>query len=291
MTTASNTGFVPLQLQTPDVSVSGVQKAAVSDQQPLTLLLHSAGGGSRSLAALAGMLDTTGGILVPDLNGYGRTVVNVETAGNSAALDTHRLVIDTLLGETLKPQQKLIIVGHSMGGFLGLLTALAEKWPVSAVVAVEPVAFSVLDPVADAAARAEDLEKVLALDAALKAGDPEQALGEFIGYWGNTEWAVLSNSMRAALLQLAPQIGRETLAVAHDATPPGAYKKLKLPVLLLQGTDTVSPASAVINRLQVLLDRVEVKCIPGTAHMGPVRQPELFAAVINTFLRYQSEVV
>jgi pimeloyl-ACP methyl ester carboxylesterase len=286
----SNAALAPFRVKVPHGQISGLQRDGTSSQSPLILLLHSAGGGSHSLATIAAMLRTEGHVLIPDLNGYGQTQVSAGTGADLNALAAHRLVIDSVLGEVLQPQQSVVIVGHSMGGFLGLLTAMADEWPVSAVVAIEPVAFSVLDPLEDAAARAEDLEKVLALNAAVKAGVPERALGEFIGYWGNTEWEALGVSMRGALLKLAPQIARETFAVAHDTTHPDQYKKLNLPVLLLQGADTVAPAIAVINRLQALLQHVEVQRIPNTAHMGPVRQPDVYASIINEFIQRYADV-
>ena len=113
---------------------------------------------------------------------------------------------------------------------------------------------------------------------------------DFIGYWGNTEWAALGESMRAALLKLAPQIARETFAVAHDSTLPDLYKKMDMPVLLLQGADTVAPAVAVINRLQALLQHAEVHRIPNVSHMGPVRQPDVFASLINEFVERHTDV-
>jgi pimeloyl-ACP methyl ester carboxylesterase len=286
----SNSALVPFRSKVSHGQISGIQSKGTSSQSPPTLLLHSAGGGSHSLATMAAMLRTEGHVLIPDLDGYGQTWLSACANPQLNALAAHRQVIDSVLGEVLEPQQSVVIVGHSMGGFLGLLTAMADKWPVSAVVAIEPVAFSVLDPVEDAAARAEDLEKVMALSAAVKAGAPEAALGDFIGYWGNTEWEALGKTMRSALLKLAPQIARETFAVAHDTTQPDQYKKLNLPVLLLQGADTVAPAIAVINRLQALLQHVEVQRIPNTAHMGPVRQPDVYASIINEFIQCYADV-
>jgi len=282
-----------LELDSDDVIIGGLQNAIAASRQPsgtpLTLVLHGAGGGARSVAGLGQLLNAGGPLLIPDLYNYGRTgcssrSINVEASERSDALERHRHVIETLLAVYGHPQQSVFIVGHSMGGFLGLLTALAKQRRVSALVAIEPVAFSVLDPVEDATARAEDLDKVLALHAALKAGDPESALADFIGYWSNVEWTALNDSMRQALLEQVSQISSETLAVAQDNTSPDCYRKLEIPVLLLQGELTVPPALAVVKRLRNLLQKVDVQTIAGVAHMDVARRPELYAPSINDFL-------
>ena len=283
-----DTHLAPLLLHTDAGVIGGLQRTAGAYHQeggaPLIVLLHGAGGGARSLVKLGQSLQIQGSLLIPDLNGYGRTQLGSEVVCNQNAVAQHRLVIDSLLAAYCQPGQVVIIIGHSMGGFLGLLTALSDKWPIAAIVAIEPVAFSVLDPEKDADARAEDLDKVLALDAALRNGEPEPALAQFISYWNNVEWTVLPDSMREALLQQAVQIGADTLAVARDGTPPELYRRLTLPVLLLQGRASPRPAVAVVQRLQELLPAVEFKIIDEVGHMGVIQQPHLFTPLINDFL-------
>ncbi len=306
MSDAGSQELEKFKLQTDVGVIGGLQNAVAANRQtgeaPLTVVLHGAGGGARSVAGLGQLLQVDGPLFVPDLSGYGNTKLtgNTKLSGNTKitrntkiteisaqkpdALALHRLVIDTLLESYCQPGQSVVIVGHSMGGFLGLLTALAGKWPVSALVAIEPVAFSVLDPVEDAEARAEDLHKVLALDAALKTDQAEAALAGFITYWSDVEWSAIGGPLRQFMLAQVDQIAAETLAVAQDQTPPESYRHLQVPVLLLQGELTVAPATAAVRRLQNLLPSVEVKTVAGAGHMEVARQPMLFAPQINEYL-------
>lgn len=281
--------LTPLLLETDVGVISGLQRAVrpsgETGNAPLTLVLHAAGGGARSLARLSQLLELPGQLVIPDLNGYNQTNVTAEAVSPLNAVEQHLLVISTLVDKLRHPQQNVVLIGHSMGGFLCLKAAVEDRFPITALAIVEPVAFSVLDSVVDADARAEDLNKVMALDSALKAaGNAENALADFIAYWGQTDWASLPASMREGLLTQVKQIGTEALAVAHDKTPTDNYLKLQLPVLLMQGANTQRPAAAVVKRMADLLPQVEVEVIEGAGHMGPVQQPAEFATAINRFL-------
>ncbi len=271
----------PFQLIATALEIGGLYRAADDERTPLTLMLHSSGGGAQSLAPLAKRLRVPGSIVIPDLCGYGST--RATTSSNDGALEQHLNVIEAVVQEYCHGDQPMVVIGHSMGGFLALLTALHRQ--VAAMVAIEPVAFSVLDPIADAAARAEDQAVVMGLHESIRSGDAEPGLARFIGYWGGSEWTELSEEARTALLPLAPQMGHETFAVANDTTAPEAYTKISSPVLLMQGADTRAPAQAVIHRLSELLSDVSAVTIERAGHMGPVRQPSVYAEQINAFIQ------
>ena len=212
----------PFQLITTALEIGGLYRAADDERTPLTLMLHSSGGGAQSLAPLAKRLRVPGSIVIPDLCGYGST--RATTSSNDGALEQHLNVIEAVVQECCHGDQPLVVIGHSMGGFLALLTAQHRQ--------VE-----------------------------------------------------LSEEARTALLSLAPQMGRETFAVANDTTAPEAYTKISSPVLLMQGADTRAPAQAVIHRLSELLSDVSAVTIERAGHMGPVRQPSVYAEQINAFIQ------
>lgn len=270
----------PFQLTTTALEIGGLYRSVNGEESPLILMLHSSGGGAQSLVPLAQRLQAPGLIVIPDLCGYGRT--RSVSANSADALEQHLDVIDAVADAHAIGDQPMIVIGHSMGGFLAL--RMAQRRSVAAVVAIEPVAFSVLDPVADAAARAEDLEKVMGLDASIKSGNAETGLAGFISYWGGADWTTLSEEVRTALLALALQMARETFTVAHDNTAPESYREISSPVMLIQGDQTRAPANAVVRRLSALLPAAETITVEGAGHMGPVRQSAAYADKINSFL-------
>lgn len=255
---------------------------------PLTVMLHAVGGGARSLRNLANALMVPGDLLIPDLNGYGQTALKPEFERELNAVEQHLLIVRTLIDHYRQADQPLILIGHSMGGFLSLKTAFSNRFPVAALVAIEPVAFNVLDPIEDLDARSEDLEKVLALHDALNTDIVEPALSEFIAYWGQTDWTSLPEGMRAALIGQVVQISAESLAVARDDTSVNHYRTLQTPVLLMYGSSTQRPAAAVVQRMEKLLPVVETSVVDKAGHMGAVHMSRAFALQINEFLKSHS---
>jgi pimeloyl-ACP methyl ester carboxylesterase len=92
---------------------------AESSQGPALLLLHGLGATGEVWAGLRGLLDGRwpGRWVVPDLRGHGRS-------SHAAAYSFGQHAAD--LAGLFRPGERVVVVGHSMGGVVGL--ALASGW-------------------------------------------------------------------------------------------------------------------------------------------------------------------
>lgn len=247
---------------------------------PPLLLLHGSAAGARPFTKFAELLAADCRIFIPNLAGYG---ASRHADPQLPPLEQHLALIESVLA--LETQQTWRVVGHSMGGFLALQATL--RWPqrISSVVAIEPIAFGVLDNVLDAAALAEDRAVVTTLDQAVRTGRPAEGLEAFIGYWNGTPWSQLSEKMQQLFLGLSQQIRAEVLALSYDTTPAAAYTALQQPVLLILGAQAPLPARRIGMRLQGSLPRGHCAMIPEAGHMGPLTHPQGYTAIIDSFLR------
>jgi pimeloyl-ACP methyl ester carboxylesterase len=287
--------FEPFRLESSDGDVTGVARLGgnADADAPLTVILHGSGGASRAMQRLAGLLELKGDVVLPDLYGYGGTGVaaGADTPAQPNAVEQHVDVVERVLAAHGSANRHTVVIGHSMGAFVGLRAALAGASTIDAVVAIEPIALNTLDQPDDAPARNEDREKVLALAAVVGRGqnrqpgdDIEAALGGFIGYWSQSNWGDLPEPLRNALLAQVEQISAEALACAEDATPNEAYSGLTVPVLLMAGTESTAPARIAVEKLAALLPSVELSWVDGARHMDAVHQPKRFAPDIQAFL-------
>ena len=248
------------------------------------LLLHACGAGAKPLQKLATALTSENDyrIVIPNLIGYGRSRHNDETL---PPIQQHLALIEYLL--KLNKNQRWRIIGHSMGGFLALQTALYWPQQVRSVSAIEPMAFGVLDPVnntSDAGALNEDRQLIIALDQALLTGQPEQGLAGFISYWNGVPWSQLPEMMREQLLRLSRQIHAEANAVSYDTTSANTYAQLEMPIQLLLSEHAPLPAWRIVERLCEIIPQAQMQRIDGVGHMGLLTHPDHFARPIRNFL-------
>jgi pimeloyl-ACP methyl ester carboxylesterase len=166
------------------------------------------------------------------------------------------------------------VVGHSYGGLLALKVALAR--PVRSLSLFEPVAFSVLDRVADADAWGV-LEK-LPMHYNLAAPDrvDESWIAAFVEWWnGPGAYGTLNADARNAFRATGWKVFQEVVSINGDATPPQAYRALDAPVLLMGGARSPLPAGRVLERLEALLPNARRHVLDGVGHMAPVSAAEV----------------
>src|SRR5438270_12284733 len=109
------------------------------------LLLHSSGLSGRQWRRLVRKLEERGfRASAPDLTGHGESAPLLEPTPFSFLQDAER--VRGMLAEG----GPMHLVGHSYGGLVALIAALGAPEKVRSLALFEPVAFGVLDPVADA---------------------------------------------------------------------------------------------------------------------------------------------
>lgn len=244
--------------------------SASSDRPPTRLFIHGLGeSGLCFEELLGGELLGDMNALVPDLPGYGRSAWPQEVSGLAATADH----LTTWLEQ--RRQERVIVVGHSMGGVLA--TLMGERCPerVLAVVNVDGN-LSLDDCVFSGEAAGQDLEAFAATgfdrlrDAVYQAGIADRAQR---GYYASLRLACAATFLRHSeeLVELSRP---EDLAIRMSA--------LSMPSLYIGGDPR-----GVSLRSRRLLDAADVtaRLIAPSGHWPFIDQPKAFAAQLREYCR------
>lgn len=178
------------------------------------------------------------------------------------------------------------MVGHSYGGAVALIAALARPRRVSSLVLYEPTLFGLVDAESPPPNDADGIRFALACAvAAHDAGDPVRAAGYFVDFWaGSGAWNRTPESHRAPITAAVANIREWAVALFTEPAPLAAFAKLDIPVLYMVGENSPASARAVARLLARTLPQVEVMEFEGLGHMGPVTHPEIVNEAIVRFL-------
>ncbi|CAN5619935.1 alpha/beta hydrolase [soil metagenome] len=247
----------------PRVPPLHLERSGDGEGRPV-IMLHSSGVSGRQWRRIATAVAARGlRAIVPDLSGHGESASLIEPTPFSFRTDVSHVV--TLL-EAEGPAH---VVGHSYGGLIGLLAALATPERILSLTLVEPVAFGVLDREADADARAE-LDGI-ELRWGQAEGDRERWLNAFVDYWGGAgAWIALREEARAEFRRGGWAVREGVRSLIEDTTPASAYRNFAFPVCLIRAEHSPLAARRVVQRLGEVLPRATIVEIPGAGHMSPL---------------------
>jgi len=178
------------------------------------------------------------------------------------------------------------LVGHSFGGAIALMAALANPGKVRAVAIYEPTLFWLIDAERAAPNDADGIRNACrAAIAALDEGDGDAAAGHFIDYWmGAGAWAMTPERNRASIVAAVSKIRRWDHALTRETKPLSAFAALDMPVLLMTGGRSTASAHGAARLLASALPNGEVLTFEKLGHMGPVTHPEPVNEAIQRFL-------
>jgi len=178
------------------------------------------------------------------------------------------------------------LVGHSYGGAVALLAAMARPERVRALVVYEPTMFSLLEEEAPAQAAANGIRSAAAAAAAdIAAGNPAAAGERFIDYWmGDGTWRHMPESRQAAIAASMGNVGQWSRVLFAEAMPLQAFRALQVPVLYLVGAESPASSRGVARLLTGVLPQVSVVELAGLGHMGPVTHPDIVNDRITDFI-------
>lgn len=270
--------------ETPDGTVETLEWGEGPEQ---IILLHAAASSPHALTGFAECLARPDRrIIAPMLNGYGGT--QMRTTGGP--IEDHLTVAAACLD--LYPADRRVVLGHSMGGLVALLSALRRD-PLDALILFEPIVIGVLDfdDAEDRAACAWDRTIVRDFGSFVAAGEPERGIAAFVEAWNEFPWDAIPDAVRARLVGAAPRLAAETHAVGEQEVELGALAKFSAPVLLLQGSTSPALPSRVIRRLAQQLRDVECMTLNELGHMGPIMVPTAVADAFETFLSQRLNTV
>lgn len=248
---------------------------------PAVVCLHANASSSAQWRGLMDRLASDWRVLAPDSLG----------AGRSPAWPTDRAV--TLADEValLEPVFAAVgdpfcLVGHSYGGAIALMAALAQPERVRAVALYEPTLFSLLEQEAPGQEAANGI-RFAAADAAtaIEAGDREAAAERFIDYWmGAGSWRAMPEARRASIAPSMVNVAGWARALFTEPTPLQAFGALALPVLYMTGAQSPASSRRVARLLSGVLADVSVVEFAALGHMGPVTHPEIVNEAVAGFL-------
>ncbi len=268
-------------LETPEGQIETHEWGSGND---LIVLLHASATGPQTLTRLAQELSTPNRrIVAPALSGYGQTRLTNQTSPIDANLQITRHILNNHGGSSR------IVLGHSMGGLIALLTAMhanKDDAPLDALILYEPILPSLLDlsTTDEAAAVAWDRSIIASLREAVDEGDREAGVRGFIEAWNEVNWADLPEPVRRHLLGNAENLVHETAATSKHVVDQKALQALHLPTLLLQGATSPGMTHLTTQKAADLIPNACHVTMPATGHMAPISSPDRVAAELRRFL-------
>jgi pimeloyl-ACP methyl ester carboxylesterase len=253
--------------------------------EPL-VLVHGAWVDHHSWDAILPLLSRRFRVVVYDLRGHGRSVIDPPDAG-----DVHDDVSDLVGLIDHLASGPATILGISSGACIVLRTAVEQPRLVRRVLVHEPPYMHLL-------AGNENAQPYLA-----RAGEVFGDVGALIGardhagaarrFWQGLEigisWEAMSDDMRRSLASHAPAFGgqmNDPDAVVIDVDQ---LRQLAMPVLVSQGEQTFALARMIVEQLIRIMPGARRVVIPGAGHVPHMTHPERYVAIIEEFVRSYDE--
>ena len=270
-----------------ETSVGPIEVLRQGEGANAAVLLHAAASGPRALFKVAGALSVAGMTTAcPALHGYGATRIKDAAPTNSFAahVAVARWTLDDIAPE---PSGRRILIGHSMGGTVALLTALGGM-RLDALVLYEPIVLDMLDASdpTDAAARAWDAACIEKLHTHFANGDAEAGVAAFVEAYNEVAWTVLPEALRHDLVSKASNLVAETRAAQSLRLDRTALAAIACRVLILQGDRSPQVTQRMCAGLVKAIPHAERRTIEGAGHMGPVMSHAAVAREIGSFLAH-----
>lgn len=242
--------------------------AQIRGSGPRIVCLHSSTGSSAQWRLLQECLATRWEVLAPDLHGHGQSPAWPEVA--RATLDVDAAAVAAMSG--IASGRSVHLVGHSYGAAVALQIAQRHPERVRSLTLYEPVLFGLLRKVAPADPALDEITEVAASVAALvKLGALEDAARVFVGYWGGAEaWNALGDEQRRSVCQRMAAVPMHFDALFAASWDGPALRRLRMPTLLMQGSQTRAPARRVSELLALALPQAQRVELGGAGHLGPL---------------------
>jgi pimeloyl-ACP methyl ester carboxylesterase len=244
--------------------------------------IHSNASSSGQWRALMELLAPEFHVVAPDLYDSGKSPA--WSSDRALRLDDEVTLLEPALTRAGSP---LMLVGHSYGGAVALMAALARPDRVRAVALYEPTLFSLLDAESPAPNDADGIRNAVEdAAAALDRGERDAAAERFIDYWsGPGTWKAMPEDRKAPIAASMTNVRRWGHALFGEPTLLAAFRALHVPVFYMTGKRSQVSALGVARLLTSALPRVERVEFEDMGHMGPITHPGRVNETIRAFLR------
>jgi pimeloyl-ACP methyl ester carboxylesterase len=250
--------------------------AASIGRGPPLVALHASGMSSRQYARLVRDGMSRFCVHAADLLGAGDTPLPAGPYSLDAEVDALRALLDGL-GEPA------FVFGHSYGGLVAIETALRAPALVRALVLYEPVIFGLALREGSDEARAQ----IARIDEGMSVpvdGDYARWIEFFIDWWnGPGFFRALPAATQAQYLATAAQAHRQASAVSSNTVTREALSGLSVPTLLLTGVHSPRSARESAAIAADALPRGALRRIEGAGHMGPLTHAVAVNAEVFAF--------
>jgi pimeloyl-ACP methyl ester carboxylesterase len=249
---------------------------------PAVVCIHSNASNSSQWRGLMDLLAPRHRVLAFDSYGSGKSPdwpsPETITLGDEVTL------MEPVLGKVEAP---FTLVGHSYGGAVALIAAMANPGRVRALALYEPTLFSLLLAESPPTNDAEGiLNAVSAAAAALDTGNQDAAAQHFIDYWmGTGSWAQTPEARKPAIAAAVRHVRRWAHALTTEPTRLEAFRSLNIPVLYMMGRCSTASAKGVGRLLTKVLPQVEVVTFEELGHMGPLTHADTVNETVARFLQ------
>jgi pimeloyl-ACP methyl ester carboxylesterase len=244
------------------------------------LMLHGSVGTSALWRQTVPTLQMLYRTVTPDLIGYGRSPA--WPAETPYGIDSEMRALEPLLPSRA---QKYHLVGHSYGGVVALMLALANPARVRTLTLIEPVFVAALWYDGQDASLRRFREVRDAYLAALASDGPEAAMRPFIDFWaGAGAWERASAAQRSALLQSADKLTLDWRAAFAAGADLDRLAALGPRTLLLRGDRSPKPMLRLVDALHRLMPASTRVVVPGAGHALPATHAfEMTQAILGHF--------
>jgi pimeloyl-ACP methyl ester carboxylesterase len=186
---------------------------------------------------------------------------------------------DLAMIETLSEQvgRPMHVVGHSYGGLLGMLLALAEPSRVLSLALFEPVSFGVVDERIDDGGELARMR--ISAKAETETGKVTDAwLEAFVDWWNGTgAWHGMNDETKNAFRQVSWKLLGEVHSLINDRTSLATYATIQAPTLFLTGETSPGVERRVVEALAGALPHASLQRVAKAGHMAPITH----AGVVN----------
>ena len=180
------------------------------------------------------------------------------------------------------------LVGTSIGAFTALVLAVKHPEMVRSLVLAEPPVHRWVKDTPDGAAVYKEFMTTIHEPAAkaFKAGDDEGAMRIFVNaFSGTRRFENLPPEGRAAVMQNSRFFKANTLSSDRFRNlSKDKVKRLRIPVLIITGENTIKIHKLVNKELARLLPKAEQAIIPKAGHGSPRENPQAFNEAVLKFL-------
>lgn len=248
---------------------------------PGVVCLHANSSSSGQWRGLIEALAPRFHVLAADSYGAGKSPP--WPAGRAGSLRDEIELLEPVFARAGDP---FVIVGHSFGGAIALITAITQPHRVRALALYEPVLFSLIEADSPPPNAADGIKHAtLAALAEIDAGNIRRGAEHFIDYWmGPGTFALLPAPFQAPILHTVVNLRAWSEALANEPTPLAAFRDLKIPVLYMTGSKSPASSLGVARLLAPVLPNVEAIELEGLGHMGPILAPGTVNQAITRFL-------